>query len=501
MRRYWGLVVFVGVAIVFGIARAGAQETEPITWLALGDSYASGEGIPGTAVDSGNLQDTEDCRRANGATDARAWAIVAFEQAYPTRSLEDILFVACTGAITDDYFAQLAEAGQRWPDRMSTVDVVSLSFGGNNLRFSNVIRGCLDINSVWGFFDLTPGCDLDEERLRYRIDLLAGNSSITQEDILSGDYEGSLNLPQLYDAIAKVVRPGGRVVVTGYPQLIEETSKWDSGRRRYLHHCEGILASDVGMLRSATGYLNEQIALAVQAANQRHIGVDFVFVDLAAEVYETGDDSGARHALCSPDPWLNGRTIGITSGDWALKRSFHPYQIGHLETGWHLASGWSLAPWTPAINLVDKTVLGFSAGSPAQEVIKATVSKFGPPDGDSGWYSFCWPDDIGRFVSWPGLDLHFLGPESEGVLSGFVVRSDISAPGGPGGDDVLWLEEVSLGEPFGQVVVRVGGEPVRDYLDSDWVEVVPGVSVLADTTSDGSALIDRIWVDGVLRCS
>lgn len=295
-------------------------------WLALGDSYASGEGIPGT--EPGQTAQGRDCRRATGrGTNAKAWSAGAYDEVRGTSGFGRIAFVACTGAITDEIDSQIEEAAAG--SETGTWDLVTLGIGGNNIRFSDVLFGCLDIPNGWDEFDLTPGCDADPARLRARVDMLTG-----RKDRKKGEYSGDVTLPEVLAKVAEVVDPGGDVVVAGYPQLVEEVNRWDGWRRRLIGNCEGIRSYDVGGLRGVTGYLNAQIAGAVQRADARYKseGVRFHFVDIARDPYEYSDDPGARHALCARMPWLNGQTIGLSSGDVRLQRSFHPMQVGHTNT-------------------------------------------------------------------------------------------------------------------------------------------------------------------------
>lgn len=309
---------------VDGLGRINTPSGPQRAWLALGDSYSSGEGIPGT--EPGQTAQGRDCARATGhRTNAKAWSVGAYEEVRKRFGFGRIAFVACTNAITDEIESQIDEAATS----SGTWDMVTLGIGGNNIRFRDVLFGCLDIPNNWDEFDLTPGCDADPARLRARIDMLTGN-----KDRKKGEYDGDVTLPQVLDQVADVVDPGGDVVVAGYPQLVEEVDRWDGWRRRYIGNCEGIRSYDVGGLRGVTGYLNEQIAGAVHEADARHKdqGVRFHFVDIANDPYEYSDDPGARHALCTRTPWLNGQTTGIGSGDLRLQRSFHPMQVGHTNT-------------------------------------------------------------------------------------------------------------------------------------------------------------------------
>jgi len=321
-------VVLPFVESTVGRGPASAEVTG-LTWWAIGDSYSSGEGMSATAPPAGT---DRDCARATGQNGASsAWAVVAHET-LDDPDITRFAFTPCTGAISSDVPAQLDEAAEA--SGRDDADIVTLSMGGNDIFFAEVIAGCIDLSLSWDLVDLTPGCEVSEEQMRRRIDMLAGNAA--PED---GEYRGR-QLPKLYDSIAERVRPGGTVIVMGYPQVVEETARWDGWRRNVLMSCEGVQDYDVGMLRSVAGYLNQQIALQVQAADQRWSGrgVRFAWMDLATGVYETGEEAANRHGLCGAEPWINGRTLGIGSGDLRYLRSFHPTQAGHTATGIWLAS-------------------------------------------------------------------------------------------------------------------------------------------------------------------
>lgn len=342
MSRPLTVLVALLVAVgVLAVSPVDAQEPEERSWLAMGDSYSSGEGIPGTVpegqdgVNGGSNGQGRDCRRATGeGTEATAWAVGAFDEVAEGMGLGDLDFVACTGATIDEARDQIAEATaatgrDRW-------DLVTFSFGGNNIGFGDVLHGCLDIaRGGWGQFDLTPGCDINERRLRRRIDMLSGRIPIEE-----GEYQGSTSLRSLLALLAtNQVTPGGDVVVVGYPQLIEETGRWPLWRQ-VTGMCERVFGFNVAMLRSVTGYLNEQIALVVEDADRlyRDQGVRFHFLDISEDPYEYSDNPGDRHGLCAEDPWLNGLTASLTDGDFRLGNSFHPEQFGHTNTARVLAA-------------------------------------------------------------------------------------------------------------------------------------------------------------------
>ena len=181
MRLFVAALIGVLSVVTWSPVDPLAAAPAAVRWLALGDSSASGEGIG--RADAGP-DPAHQCERANGDnTGAKAWAVVAAEVLAatddPEYSYERPYFVACSGATTDGASVQLAEmVAHVQPEALQRWNVISFSFGGNNIKFDDVLKGCIDLNSVWGFFDLSPGCDVTEEQLRQRIDMLVGHRDI-----------------------------------------------------------------------------------------------------------------------------------------------------------------------------------------------------------------------------------------------------------------------------------------------------------------------------------
>src|SRR4051812_21267918 len=79
------------VTVAQAVERASAQATS-LSWLAAGDSYASGEGLP---------HSTGDCALASLNTGSRTWAEAAYNELQSQGSkLSAPKLVACTGAKT-----------------------------------------------------------------------------------------------------------------------------------------------------------------------------------------------------------------------------------------------------------------------------------------------------------------------------------------------------------------------------------------------------------------
>lgn len=137
MRALTLFAVAAGLASLAFAAPAAAQVGP---WMAIGDSFSSGEGIP-------KLDDK--CQRADGKqTEARAWSAGAYEELRSELDLGPLRFTACTGEITDDARKQIAEAKGR--AGAGPFAIATLSFGGNNIGFSKVILDCLFPSFHWG---------------------------------------------------------------------------------------------------------------------------------------------------------------------------------------------------------------------------------------------------------------------------------------------------------------------------------------------------------------
>jgi hypothetical protein len=120
--------------------------TGPGTYVALGDSYSSGEGT--FSYESSSNIPKNQCHRATNG-----WvATVASTLGYGTDSASgptspNFKFVACSGDITTNFFHALAQPGWSEPPQLESVTsadtLVTLSIGGNDSGFAAVIRGCL----------------------------------------------------------------------------------------------------------------------------------------------------------------------------------------------------------------------------------------------------------------------------------------------------------------------------------------------------------------------
>ena len=156
--------------VVLGTTVASAEPRQPVEYDALGDSYASGYGVP----PYDGL-----CGRSQSAYAVQVDGRMKIE-------LDD--FVACAGATTES----LVAGGQLAALDAST-DLVTISIGGNDVGWSTAVTACLG-----GTDTQCAGA------------LAATHTTVTQV------------LPGLLDAVYTQVSasaPEAHVVVTGYPRL------------------------------------------------------------------------------------------------------------------------------------------------------------------------------------------------------------------------------------------------------------------------------------------
>ena len=163
------LAVVAAVALIVPGAGAASAHGSRVVYDALGDSYASGYGVPPYA----------DCGRSQSAYP------VQLDGRHRLR-LDD--FVACAGATT----TSLVSGGQLAALDADT-DLVTLSIGGNDVGWSSAVIACLG------------GTDAQ----------CTGAVAVVDTRITS-------ELPALLDTVYAEVAaaaPNAQVVVTGYPRL------------------------------------------------------------------------------------------------------------------------------------------------------------------------------------------------------------------------------------------------------------------------------------------
>ncbi|MEV4478365.1 SGNH/GDSL hydrolase family protein [Micromonospora coxensis] len=237
-----------GLLLTLGLATpAAAAGTD---YAALGDSYSSGVGINSYDGTSGS------CLRSPKAY-PQLWA-----NSHTTATFR---FVACSGATTREVL------GNQLGALNSGTDLVTISIGGNDAGFADVVTTC-----------------------RLGSDSSCASAVNTAKSYITSTLPGRLD--ETYRAIRSRA-PGARVVVLGYPRLFE------------LGYCGfgSINEYKRGLLNGGSDTMSSVISARAGAAG-------FSYVDVRGRF--------AGHGVCASTPWINGTKLPVVE-------SYHPNASGH----------------------------------------------------------------------------------------------------------------------------------------------------------------------------
>ncbi|MGW0482304.1 SGNH/GDSL hydrolase family protein [Nonomuraea sp. NPDC003214] len=250
-------------------------------YVALGDSYSSGEGVyDGAGAPAG--EGAARCHRSEGSYAPQVAGAHAFGG--------EAGFWACSGATA----GQLLRGQHGHAPQVSRVSagtsLVTLSIGGNDAGFAPVLTECI-AKLPW-----SSACVDQDARVRQRIDELR---------------------PRLRQVLAEIRAraPEARVIVLGYPRpfpaapsktvtnLSAADQRWLNGVTRLLNDAVGAVAREF-----------EQLITAFGAPGS----VEYV------DAYDAFDG----HEVGQPRPYLNGLVVDL--GELTVNaRSFHPTADGY----------------------------------------------------------------------------------------------------------------------------------------------------------------------------
>ncbi|MFC4064633.1 golvesin C-terminal-like domain-containing protein [Actinoplanes subglobosus] len=363
-------IIFDAVAFTLAGAPAYGEENDlwpedlgdslpdQVHYVAMGDSYASGEGLAPYDRNS-------DLQRTNGTKGSKVNACHRSQGgAYPSQAkvpgddawglfgnADDHLpvarmvqqhnwgsfgFIACSGAKTTsvtrdavnsppaasdsgghtdwgsaDYaWGELTQVEQGWLDPETTH--VSISIGGNDVRFAEILRGCIAT--------LGKCSDTDYKLTR-------DNGKVDPEALR--DYETKMirdwlpaKLKATYRAIHRAA-PNAAIYVMGYPQLfpIERANEI----------CWGLNSEDRLFLNALAGRLSIAIAHAVDQVKAE--GVNIRWIDASKGISVADEDDEKKWACGGDDDhrWVNGVTSKTTDGSGESTPgtgTFHPTSAG-----------------------------------------------------------------------------------------------------------------------------------------------------------------------------
>jgi len=293
-------------------------------YVALGDSYSSGEGnspfidktdssasLPG--INSGDPPLTvpdDQCHRSSAAYPEQ---LEATQDPHVPSQLD---FWACSGAVVQDFFqpnhtiTATSQDDLREIPQLDHLDdntrLVTLSIGGNNIGFADIIKACYIDAVVNGYFglshDFVAHCAGEQDKIvQPKIGALEALPSTSSLDIL-------------FSSIRAKAR-NARILVLGYPRLFPLNLDSASSCQVYGLPAPFILGyDDQFWMNSIVAELDNVIRRAAEAH-----GLEYV---------EASYSAFNGHELCTSKPMVNPLIAPLTPED---VYSFHPNADGHQQ--------------------------------------------------------------------------------------------------------------------------------------------------------------------------
>lgn len=278
----------------------------PVRYAALGDSYSSGEGT------FDYIDPQQRCHRSK-----KSYSYLLASDF----SLGDPLLVACAGAITDDVFSERDGEPAQGGKLSSDNEVVTLTIGGNDALFGEVLNRCISTPVHNGI-----GCSEDADfraKIEKQIAALNGKGS--------AEVRGRKVHPlsEVYQEI-HVKAPRAKIYAGGYPDLFG----WDF--RNYTFTPAGYECWLVGGPTVSIAYkdalwinllaLSLNIAIGLEARKAARAGVPVTYVPAS---------TFSGHGVCDrSDAWINGVQLKEGTVD-PKSESFHPtvkgYDLGYRK--------------------------------------------------------------------------------------------------------------------------------------------------------------------------
>ncbi|WP_347697548.1 SGNH/GDSL hydrolase family protein [Nonomuraea sp. B12E4] len=250
-------------------------------YVALGDSYSSGEGV--YDLDRQPVDDGADrCHRATGSY------VPVVAQAY--RFPGGTAFYACSGATT----RQLLSGQHGQPPQISRVDssagLVTLSIGGNDAGFTKVLTSCI-VKLPW-----STACVDQEPAVSRRIEELGPSLLKVLKEL-------------------RVRAPDARIIVLGYPRPFPANPT---------ETVDNLSPADQRWLNTVARRLND-LAGSVAADFDRAIAA---FGAPGSVEYVDAYESFTGHEVGRPQPYLNGLNVDMEELT-VNARSYHPTGDGY----------------------------------------------------------------------------------------------------------------------------------------------------------------------------
>ena len=288
-----------------------------VNYVALGDSFSSGEGNP--PFFAGTDGPSDYCHRSPQAYSQVLGAAFGLQPK----------FYACSGAVTDN-ITTTSKDGEppqiQEPGVDTTAGLLTMTIGGNNAGFSDILTSCIEQkvkadlhNAVIGPVGIWLGLGLDPSCADSGSFVDSANTRIDNVFHPVKDTYKAL--------LGQVSKTGTSVIVADYPHLFPDSSSEQSCLALSLF----LTAADQQYFNTAGDRLDGVLQTAAGQAGVNFVDVRSIF---------------AGHGVCgNGGAWVNGLSIASGSGSCTfsafgiciipgfppLVGSFHPNASGHAD--------------------------------------------------------------------------------------------------------------------------------------------------------------------------
>jgi PKD domain/Bacterial Ig domain/Carboxypeptidase regulatory-like domain len=279
------------------------REISGCRYVALGDSFSSGEGNP-PFEDGTDVEGEDTCHRSSVAYPH------LLAQGLPD-SWAPMIFRACSGAKIEDvlhgdqggFHFKGEDEGPQIKYLDHGVQLVTLSIGGNNAHFKEILEQCIGAGAVSELASVGLNRVSQIPIGKLAREFIPACKPFWAHRVDTAIKALEQQLPVLYEKVKSEIDKNGKVIILPYPQL------FPGGRSE----CWGMAPSDVAWLHDVEERANEAIR---KAAFGR------------ATVADLGDRF-AGHDVCTlGDRWFNGPMVYYRNGGVHFEYSFHPNQAG-----------------------------------------------------------------------------------------------------------------------------------------------------------------------------
>ncbi|MDR3068770.1 MAG: GDSL-type esterase/lipase family protein [Cellulomonas sp.] len=309
------------------------QPGQTQTYVAWGDSYSAGVGTdPSTSGSSdydvserrsrwGPVPDAwneDDCFRAADSWtrqlgDGRQSAAAGT----PSLALSDDSFLACSGATWDGTTVTGGAGAPSVKDQMDATDssaaVVTLTVGGNDIGFADIVTNCVNPVSggiAWNVNPYSAGSQTAERYVEACGNGIADGRRSVAEDL-------GPRLTEVYEHALKSA-PNATIYVVGYPPVVEADDinhTWSIGQ---------IPPANISGAVQLLTDLNDKIRKTVDEVNANSdSGPRLVYVDPTAP-----DSPFTGHSVGDQDSYINGIRLHTELGLNPIP-SYHPNKNGN----------------------------------------------------------------------------------------------------------------------------------------------------------------------------